>query len=152
MIMITSFTGESRHFLDEKSRLSIPAKYRRWLAEEDSEYTFIVTKGADPCLIAYPAVEWDTFVEKLRNLSQFKKKNRAFIRTWSRNSIRLKCDKQGRILMPQRLLDFANIKKEVTIIGALNYLELWDSEMLKEHQESQIPLDDNYFEDLADIF
>jgi len=149
--MITSFAGESKNFLDEKSRLSIPAKYRRWISGEDTECTFFITKGSDPCLVAYPEPEWEIFTEKLQRLSQFKKKNRSFIRTWSRNSIRLKCDKQGRVLLPQEHLDFANIKKEVVIIGALNYLELWDPETLEKHQESQIPLDDDYYEDLADI-
>ena len=147
--MITSFAGESKHFLDDKNRLSIPAKYRRWISGEDPEYTFFITKGSDPCLVVYPEPEWGVFTEKLQQLSQFKKKNRAFIRTWSRNSIRLKCDKQGRVLLPQEHL--AGIKKEAAIIGALNYLEIWDPETLAKHQESQIPLDDDYYEDLADI-
>ncbi len=150
--MKTSFAGESRHFLDDKNRLSIPAKFRRWLDGDEPEYHFFVTKGSDPCLVAYPEPEWENFTEKLQKLSQFKKINRAFIRTWSRNSVRLKCDKQGRILLPQEHQEFAKIKKEVVIIGALNYLELWDPEILKQHKESQIPLDDDFFEDLADIF
>ncbi|MCD6204112.1 MAG: division/cell wall cluster transcriptional repressor MraZ [Candidatus Marinimicrobia bacterium] len=149
--MITTFAGESKHFLDDKNRLSIPAKFRRWGDGEDPENAFFITKGSDPCLVAYPEPEWEIFTEKLKKLSQFKKKNRAFIRTWSRNSVRLKCDKQGRVLIPQEHLDFAGIKKEVIIIGALNYLELWDPETLAKHQESQIPLDDDYYEDLADI-
>jgi MraZ protein len=69
-----------------------------------------------------------------------------------RNSVWLKCDKQGRIIIPQQLLGFAAIKKEVVIIGALNYLELWDPEVLNNHSESQIPLDDDYFDDLTDVF
>lgn len=149
--MITTFAGESKHFLDDKNRLSIPAKFRRWGNNAESERVFFITKGSDPCLVAYPEPEWENFTEKLQKLSQFKKKNRAFIRTWSRNSIRLKCDKQGRVLIPQEHLDFANIKKEIIIIGALNYLELWDPETLEKHQESQIPLDDDYYDDLADI-
>jgi len=149
--MITSFAGESRHFLDEKSRLSIPAKFRRWLSGNDAEYTFVVTKGSDPCLVAYPYTEWDIRAENLLKLDHFKKKNRAFVRAWSRNSIRLKCDKQGRVLIPQLLLDFAGIKKEVVIIGVLNYLEIWDPDTLDQHSESKIPLDDDYFEDLSNI-
>jgi len=150
--MINSFAGESKHFLDEKNRLSIPAKYRRWLPQESTDYTFVITKGLDPCLAAYPAPEWELLTEKLHNLPQFKKKNRAFIRTWLRNSVWLKCDKQGRIIIPQQLLGFAAIKKEVIIIGALNHLELWAPEVLNKHSESQIPLDDDYFEDLTDVF
>lgn len=149
--MITAFAGETRHPLDEKNRLSIPAKYRRWLAGEDAEYTFIVTKGSDPCLVCYPSTEWDTLSEKLLKLSYFKKKNRAFIRALARSSVRLKCDGQGRILIPPPLLEYAQIQKEVTIIGAINRLELWDPQTLENHDESSIPLDDEYFEDLGDI-
>jgi len=148
--MINSFSGESKHLLDEKGRLSIPAKYRRWLTD-NSDYAFVVTKGSDPCLVAYPFIEWDILAEKLLKLSQFKKKNRAFIRAFSRASVRLKCDKQGRILIPQQLLNYAKIKKDVVIIGTLNCIEFWDPETLDKHEESQIKLDDDYFEDLGEI-
>lgn len=146
--MINSFSGESRHSLDEKSRLSIPAKFRRWLSDNDAEYTFVVTKGLDPCLSAYPSVEWDVKSEKYLKLSEFNKLNRAFIRAFSRNAVRLKCDHQGRILIPQHLLELANIKKEIIIIGALNCLELWDPESLANHEESKKNLDDPCFENL----
>lgn len=149
--MITAFAGETRHPLDEKNRLSIPAKYRRWLDGEEAEYTFVVTKGSDPCLVAYPSTEWDVLSEKLLKLSYFKKKNRAFIRALARSSVRLKCDGQGRILIPPTLLEYANIKKDVTIIGALNRLEFWDPQTLEQHEESSIPLDYEYYEDLGDI-
>jgi len=149
--MITSFAGESQHPLDDKGRLSIPAKYRHWLEGEDAEYVFVVTKGSDPCLVAYPAIEWEMLTQKLIKLSHFKKKNRAFIRTITRSSARLKCDGQGRIFIPQPLLDYAHIKKDVVIIGAINYLEFWDPATLNQHSESQIPLDDDYYEDLGDI-
>lgn len=149
--MITAFAGETRHPLDEKNRLSIPAKYRHWLDGEETEYTFVVTKGSDPCLVAYPSTEWDVLSEKLLKLSYFKKKNRAFIRALARSSVRLKCDGQGRILIPSTLLEYANIKKDVTIIGALNRLEFWDPQTLEQHEESSIPLDDEYYEDLGDI-
>ncbi len=149
--MITAFAGETRHPLDEKNRLSIPAKYRRWADGQDGECTFVVTKGSDPCLVVYPSTEWDILSEKLLKLSYFKKKNRAFIRALARSSVRLKCDGQGRILIPTSLLEYAHIKKEVTIIGVLNRLELWDPETLEKHEESSIPLDDEYYEDLGDI-
>jgi len=149
--MITVFAGETHHPLDDKNRLSIPAKYRRWATDGDSGCTFVVTKGSDPCLVCYPATEWDGLSEKLLKLSYFKKKNRAFIRALARSSVRLRCDGQGRILIPPTLLEYANIKKEVTIIGALNRLELWDPQTLDQHAESSIPLDDEYFEDLGDI-
>ncbi|MFA4838197.1 MAG: division/cell wall cluster transcriptional repressor MraZ [Candidatus Neomarinimicrobiota bacterium] len=147
--MISSFSGESKHSLDDKGRLNVPAKFRRWLNEDDAEYSFVVTKGLDPCLIAYPFAEWDIKSEKLLKLSEFNKINRAFIRAFSRNAMRLKCDKQGRILIPQQLLALANIQKEVVIVGVLNCLELWDPEMLASHAESQRSLDDEYFENLG---
>ena len=148
--MINSFSGESKHILDEKGRLSIPAKFRHWLTG-DSDYIFVVTKGSDSCLVAYPYVEWDLLAEKLLKLSQFKKKNRAFVRAFCRASTRLKCDKQGRILIPQQLLGYANIKKDVVIIGTLNRMEIWDPETINNHEESRINLDDDYFENLGEI-
>lgn len=147
--MIYSFSGESKHHLDEKGRLSIPAKFRKWHTD-DSDYTFVVTKGQDPCLVAYPSQEWDEIAKKLISLSQFNKRNRAFIRTFCRNAARLKCDKQGRVLIPQSLLDYANIEKDVIIIGTINSLEIWSPENFENHKESQISLDSEYFEDLGE--
>lgn len=148
--MINSLTGEFRYSLDNKSRVNIPAKFRQWITD-DLEYTFVVTKGSDPCLVAYPVVEWNAKAEKLLKLTQFKKKNRAFIRAFGRSASRLKCDKQGRILIPQQLLEWAHIKKDVVIIGTLNSVEIWDPETLENHKESQISIDDEYFEDLGDL-
>jgi len=149
--MIISFSGKSEHTLDTKNRLSIPAIYRRW-QQDDSDYTFVVTKGPDPCLIAHPSVEWDIIAKKLlSNLSQFNTRHTAYVRAYCSEASRLKCDKQGRILIPQPLLDYARITKEVTIIGMINRLELWNSAQYRQHEPSHLSPDDEFFKGLDEL-
>ncbi|MBO8152316.1 MAG: division/cell wall cluster transcriptional repressor MraZ [Candidatus Marinimicrobia bacterium] len=148
--MINYFAGEYKASIDEKGRISIPARFRKW-ETGDSEPVFVLTKGFDPCIVAYPSVEWDSFAEKMLKLPKSNKKYRAFVRNICRSAVRLKCDKQGRIVIPQSLLEYANIAKEAIIIGVLNSIEIWNPETLNNYEESGIKLDDEYFQDLENL-
>ncbi|MBO8131083.1 MAG: division/cell wall cluster transcriptional repressor MraZ [Candidatus Marinimicrobia bacterium] len=148
--MINYFSGESKANIDEKGRIIIPARFRKW-EYPDSEPVFVVTKGFDPCLIAYPSSEWDDFAEKMMKLPRSNKKYRAFIRNVCRTAVRLKCDKQGRITIPQNLLDFANIKNEAILIGVLNSIEIWDPETLNNHHETNQELDDEFYQNMENL-
>ena len=142
-----SFTGEYVNTLDQKNRLSIPAKFRKAL-EPINEKTFVITRGFDNCLILYPVSEWNRVEGQLGKLSSMRKQHRDFVRSIVRHATYLKYDSQGRVAIPENLLEFASISKDVNVIGMISKIELWDSKLLLSQESSQkLPTD---FEGLAD--
>ena len=119
-----SFTGEFNNTVDQKNRLSIPAKYRKALSPVNHS-TFVLTRGFDKCLILYPLNEWKKVESQLGTLSSIKIKHRSFVRSIVRCAIHLKYDSQGRIAIPDSLLEYAKIEKNVTIIGMIQKIEIW---------------------------
>lgn len=114
------FMGEYNHTIDAKGRLIVPAKFREVLGEE-----FVVTKGLDGCLFVYPNAEWKSFEEKLRTLPLTNKNARQFTRFFLAGAATCEVDKQGRILLPQVLRDFAELEKEVVLVGVASRIEIW---------------------------
>ncbi len=134
---MSSFKGRYDYVLDSKGRLSIPAKLRKSLST-DSHDSFVVTRGVEKCLYVYPLDEWQRLEQKLRSLNQFLEKHRYFTRTllmWASEEFPL--DSQSRITIPKNLLEFAEIEKEVIIIGALERIELWNPTTFKDYLNSQ---------------
>ena len=118
------FTSEYRHTVDAKGRLIIPAKFR-----EEFGNQFCLTRGLDGCLFLFPEMEWKEFENKLRQLPvTFNKDARQFVRFFTIGATNGQFDKQGRILIPQTLREFANIQKDVVVAGSLNKLEIWSKE------------------------
>ena len=142
-----SFTGEYYNTLDSKSRLSIPAKFRKAL-NPINDRTFVLTRGFDNCLLLYPVSEWSKVEEQLSFLSSMKGRHRNFIRSIVRHASYLQYDSQGRIIIPENLCSYANIDKEVAVIGVIKKIELWSPKMLDELDSNSEDLSD--FEDLAD--
>ena len=99
-----SFTGEFRNTIDQKNRLSIPAKYRKALSPVNDN-TFVLTRGFDQCLILYPLDEWKKVEGQLGSLSSIKVRHRNFVRSIVRCAIHVKYDSQGRIAIPENLLE-----------------------------------------------
>ena len=143
-----SFTGEFYNTIDQKNRLSIPAKYRN-LLNPINDRTFVLCKGFDACLFLYPIEEWKIVEEQLSSLSSIKDRHRNFIRNIVRHANYVRYDSQGRIAMPDLLLNYANIKKEVLVIGMLRKIELWEPSTLNKHEKQKDFLSDEDFEDLA---
>ena len=114
------FMGEYNHTVDTKGRLIIPTKFRDGLGEE-----FVVTKGLDGCLFAFPQVEWQAFEEKLRTLPLNQKDVRRFVRFFVAGATPCEVDRQGRILVPATLREFAGLEKDVVLAGMLNRVEIW---------------------------
>jgi MraZ protein len=114
------FLGEYEHTLDEKGRLTIPSKFRH-------EFTngLVVTRGLDKCLVIYTMQGWDAYVATLDQLPADKQSSRSFIRFIFSGADHLVPDKQGRILLPSRLREFAGLGGEVFIIGTNQRLEVW---------------------------
>jgi MraZ protein len=128
---MAAFKGSYRYTIDHKGRVNIPAKFRRSTASTSHDL-YVITRGLEGCLFVYPAEEWERVEEKLRNLSFTQKSHRLFARHLLSNACDAQLDRQGRITIPQNLLEFAQIKKEVLIFGLLERIEIWDTEV---HQE-----------------
>jgi MraZ protein len=132
------FMGEYNHTIDTKGRLIIPAKFREQLGKE-----FVITKGMDGCLFAYPFEAWREFEGKLKALPTTVDKNaRRFSRYFMAGATTVEIDKQGRILVPAVLREFAGLSKEVVLAGVLDRVEIWDR--TKWHENSE-------YDDLDDI-
>jgi MraZ protein len=114
------FMGEYNHTIDTKGRLIIPSKFREQLGDE-----FIVTKGLDGCLFVFSKNEWEIFEQKLRTLPLTQKSARTFTRFFVAGATTCELDKQGRILLPLTLREFAELEKDVVLAGNLNRIEIW---------------------------
>lgn len=117
------FMGEYNHTIDAKGRLIIPSKFRETLGDE-----FVVTKGLDGCLFVYDNKEWSAFEEKLKALPLTNKDARQFVRFFLAGATLAEVDKQGRILVPGVLREFAGLEKEVVLIGVASRVEIWSKE------------------------
>jgi len=121
------FMGTYEHGLDAKGRVIIPAKLREDLGE-----SFVVTLGLDGCLFAYPMNEWEGFIEKLKELPGTKEA-RMLQRHFLANAAPCELDKQGRILVPATLREFAGLEKDVVLTGNINRIEIWSKEKWNEN-------------------
>ena len=135
--VILMFMGEYNHTIDTKGRLIIPSKFRDELGDE-----FVVTKGLDGCLFVFPNQAWQEFEEKLRALPLTNKSARPFSRFFVPGATPSELDKQGRILLPATLREFAGLDKEVVLTGMLNRIEIWSKDKWMEN---------NSFDDMDDI-
>ena len=122
------FMGRYNHTIDPKGRLSIPSKYREILGDE-----FVVSKGMDGCLFVYANDDWKVFEEKLASLPLINQEARQFARFFLSGAQYVTVDKQGRILMPQDLREFAGLEKDVVLTGNLNRIEVWSKEKWSEN-------------------
>ena len=125
--------GEYQHGLDAKNRMIVPSKLR-----EDLGNKFVITKGLDGCLYVYPPKEWLVLQEKLKTLPLTNKDARAFVRFFFAGACEVEVDKQGRGLIPQNLIEYAGIKKEIVSIGVLTRVEIWSREKWQQYNESNI--------------
>jgi mraZ protein len=139
------FIGEYEHALDSKNRIIVPSKFREELGNK-----FILTKGLDGCLYAYPLSEWATLEEKLKKLPLTSKNARAFVRFFFSGANEMEMDKQARALIPQSLLEYAAIKKEIVSIGVSNRVEIWSKESWEEYNNSNIDFD-NIAEQMSEL-
>ena len=125
------FIGEYQHTIDPKGRVIMPAKFREGLGER-----FVLTKGLDHCLFAYPNEEWSILEKKLRSLPLTNKDARAFIRFFFAGACECELDKQGRILIPANLREYAGLEKDVVIIGVSTRVEIWSKNKWDEYNSA----------------
>lgn len=122
--MIRKFMGEYNHSLDSKGRLIVPSKFRDLLGDE-----FYVTKGLDPCLVAYTPEKWQEVLDSLEDQLPTNFRNgREMRRYLIGGSAEVEIDKQGRVLIPGNLRQFAHLEKNLVLVGAGDYFEIWDEQ------------------------
>lgn len=122
------FIGEYYHTIDEKGRLIIPARFREGLGER-----FIITKGLDNCLFVYPRKNWEEIEQKLRSWPLTRADARAFMRFFFSGATECELDRQGRILLPASLREYARLEKEVVIAGVSTRVEIWSRELWEKY-------------------
>lgn len=118
------FYGEYFHSIDRKGRLILPAKFRE-AAKTHFIEKFFVTRGLDSCLFMFSEEEWKTQETKFKAIPFTRQQARTFNRLYFSGAAEVTFDSQGRILLAQYLKDFAEIKKEVVIVGVSNRIEIW---------------------------
>jgi len=117
------FIGEYQHTIDLKKRVAMPSKCRFELGKK-----VVVTRGMDKSLFVYPMKTWEKLAEKLGSLPVGESATRSFIRLMLAGAVDVELDKQGRILIPDYLKDYAGLKKDVTVAGLFDRLEIWDKD------------------------
>jgi MraZ protein len=134
------FIGEHQHSLDAKGRLIMPVKFRAQLGER-----FIATRGMERSLFVFPLDEWGILDQKLRRLPLGKREARKLSRFFYSSATECELDLQGRILIPPALREYAEINREVVVIGVSSRIEIWARERW---QEYSAPIEES-FDDLA---
>ena len=117
------FIGEYTISMDVKGRIAVPAKFRSRL-----ETQAVITRGLDKSLFIYPKQEWEVIAGKLAALPLSKANSRAFARLMLAGAWDIEIDKQGRIIIPEYLRQFANLTKKIVAAGLYDRIEIWDEE------------------------
>ena len=125
------FLGEFRFNIDDKGRLTVPAKFRRPLLQG-----LVVTRGWDRNLVIYPQDEWAKLVDRINQLPYTKAGARNLRRLVYSGASDVEPDKQGRVNVPSYLLEYAQITKEVMVVGVHSYIELWAPELWQSVRDS----------------
>ena len=139
------FYGEYGHTIDRKGRIVLPSRFRE-MAKANYIEKFFVTRGLDKCLFMFSEEEWHAQEQKFRGISFTKQQARTFNRLYFSGAQEIIPDKQGRILLPTYLKDYAQIKREVVIVGVSNRVEIWAKDKWNEFYNSSR----QSFEDIAE--
>ncbi len=121
--------GEFSHSLDDKGRITIPARLR-----EDLDVHFVMTKGLDGCLFLYPMNEWHKLEERLKALPLTNANARAFQRLFLAGAQDVEVDRQSRVTVPPRLREYAGVNRDVVLVGVSNRVELWSQDNWQAYQ------------------
>ena len=122
--------GEHEHSLDDKNRLTLPAKFRDAFTDG-----VVVTRGMDGCLYAYARVDWDRLAQRIRELDPLSRESRVMQRHFFSGATDAEPDKQGRVMLPAALLQSAGLAREVVVAGVYDHVEIWDRAAWRAHLE-----------------
>jgi len=140
------FIGEFTHNLDVKGRIAIPVKFR-----DKVSGGAIITRGLDHCLFVFTNKEWETLAQKLIALPMAQANSRAFSRLMLAGAMDAELDKQGRILIPDYLREYAGLKKEIVVAGIYNRMEIWDKDKWNEYKTKTESESDEIAEKLGEL-
>ncbi|RYE32418.1 MAG: division/cell wall cluster transcriptional repressor MraZ [Sphingobacteriaceae bacterium] len=130
------FLGEFECKLDAKGRMMIPSNLRKQLPEAERE-GLVINRGFEKHLVMYPRKEWDLILDDLSKLNQYEKKNRDFVRYFTRGATEIIPDAAGRILFPKALLEYAGIGTDVVLTANLNKIEVWAQNAYDEQLDNE---------------
>jgi MraZ protein len=138
--------GEYTHTIDDKKRISLPIKFRKALGKK-----IVVTHGLDNCLFAYTLKEWEKISEKISELGMGQADKRGFNRFMLAGASVVDVDSVGRILIPEHLREFAEVKEKVVFTGVYSRVEIWNEKRWSEYKQKVIKNADLMAEKLGDI-
>jgi MraZ protein len=129
---MAAFTGKYTHSIDHKGRVSLPARFRR--AGKSRKYMLL--RGMEKNLLLFTSAEWDKMLEEQFSSPYLESEAlRAYQRFLGANSSEVVLDKQGRIMIPSHMMDHAALEKEVLVLGAINWIEIWNHEEYRRFEE-----------------
>lgn len=140
------FIGEYQASIDDKGRIAIPAKFRALL-----KGNVVITRGLDNSLFLYTLSEWKKLAEKLASLPLTSANSRAFARLMLAGAVDCELDKQGRIILPAYLKDFAKVQKKVIFAGLYNRVEVWSEELWQSYKASTEKSSSSIAEQLSEL-
>jgi MraZ protein len=126
------FSSEYECKLDAKGRLVLPAKIKSNLPDSSGN-EIVIRRGFEPCLVIYPELEFKKIYNKIAGLNEFNEKYRLLQRTFFRGSTAVELDNMGRFLIPKTMQKFAQLEKDVIIVGLGNRAEIWNPDLYEEH-------------------
>jgi MraZ protein len=144
------FYGEFEHSIDRKGRLILPARFRETAKNQFIE-KFFVTRGLDKCLFMFSEDEWRSQVNKFIAMPVTRQQSRTFNRLLFSGAVEVQPDKQGRVLLPQYLKEFADIKKDVIIVGVSNRIEIWSRDAWRDFYANSRQSFEEIAEKLMDV-
>ncbi|MDO5026223.1 MAG: division/cell wall cluster transcriptional repressor MraZ [Tissierellia bacterium] len=140
------YIGEYIHSIDSKGRVIMPQKFRDQLGP-----SFFITRGIDGCLFVYDESEWQAMYDKMKDLKLTSKKAREFSRFLYAPAREVEVDKQGRIIIPQNLREYADIKKEVAITGVASRIEIWSKERYDQYNIEKEEIFNNMMDEFEEL-
>lgn len=138
--------GEYQHNLDSKGRMAIPAKFR-----DKVSAGAIITRGLDNCLFVFNNKDWEVLAQKLIALPLAQANSRAFVRLMLAGAMDVELDTQGRILIPDYLRKYAELKKQVIVAGLYNRIEIWDSAKWQQYKQKTESASEEIAEKLGEL-
>jgi len=140
------FIGEYSYSIDSKKRLALPVKFRKELGNK-----VIITRGFENCLVVYSQIAWKSVMEELRKLPTGRAESRKFSRAVLGGAIEVSLDKLGRVLIPDYLKKYADLKKNVIVCGLSNKLEIWDNKKWETYRKKAEQDIDKVAENLPEL-
>ncbi len=135
---MASFKGEYDHSIDSKGRVSFPSRLRKFLPPQNQD-SFTILKGLDRCLLLYPEEYWIGVEKRLSNIKEFRREDRIVLRNFLRSADDLTLDKNNRLAIPPKLMEWAEISNRVIFIGMGDSIELWAPDVLAKADQELDP-------------